>query len=135
VEARGLEPWTHGSASALAKQGCGFQYHGGTWHLVKAYLAFLSWLEACTQGYPVCRVPTVAPRPTSGEAVNPHVGPTFFSPCGFLFSLKLSLDCWCSIAPLPWDRCAHLIGVSCQSIMADEHATMAVPRWQGPVIA
>jgi hypothetical protein len=50
VEARGLEPWTRGSASALAKQGCGFQYHGGTWQFVKAYLAFLSWLEACTQG-------------------------------------------------------------------------------------
>jgi hypothetical protein len=31
----------------------------------------LFWLKACTWRYPVCRVPTVAPEPTSGEAVNP----------------------------------------------------------------
>jgi hypothetical protein len=44
----------------------------------------LSWLEACTRGYPVLRVPTVAPGPTPGEAVNPWVGPTSFSHTAFL---------------------------------------------------
>jgi hypothetical protein len=29
------------------------------------------------QGYPVCRVLTVAPGPTVGEAANPQVGPTY----------------------------------------------------------
>jgi hypothetical protein len=44
----------------------------------------LSWLEACAQGYPVLRVPTVAPGPTSGEATNPRVGPTSFPHAAFL---------------------------------------------------
>jgi hypothetical protein len=34
------------------------------------------WLHACMRGYPVYRVPTVAPRPTSGEAMNLQVGPS-----------------------------------------------------------
>jgi hypothetical protein len=42
--------------------------------------------------------------------------------------LKHSLDCWCDSAPLPLDRCAHPIGTPCQSIMADENATMVIPR-------
>jgi hypothetical protein len=29
------------------------------------------------RGYPVFRVPIVAPGPTSGEAANPQVGPIF----------------------------------------------------------
>jgi hypothetical protein len=33
-----------------------------------------------TRGYLICRVPTVAPGPTSGEAVNPQVGPIFQRP-------------------------------------------------------
>jgi hypothetical protein len=31
-------------------------------------------------GYPVCRVPTIAPGPTSGEAMNPQVEPTHQCP-------------------------------------------------------
>jgi hypothetical protein len=40
-------------------------------------------LKSCARGYPVYRVPTVAPGPTSGEAVNPQVGPIPFPLCGF----------------------------------------------------
>jgi hypothetical protein len=40
----------------------------------------LSWLKACIQGYSVCRVPTVALRPTSGEVANLQVGPTHHHP-------------------------------------------------------
>jgi hypothetical protein len=40
----------------------------------------LSYLEACTQGYSVCMVPTVAPGPTSGEASNQQVGPASLFP-------------------------------------------------------
>jgi hypothetical protein len=43
-----------------------------------------SRLRACTWGYSVCRVPTVAPGLTSGEAANPRVGPTYFSRAAFL---------------------------------------------------
>jgi hypothetical protein len=35
-------------------------------------------------GYPVYRVPTVTPGPTSGEAVNPQVGPISFPHVSFL---------------------------------------------------
>jgi hypothetical protein len=44
----------------------------------------LSWLEACTQGYPVLRVPIVVPGPTPGEAVNPRVGLTSSPHAAFL---------------------------------------------------
>jgi hypothetical protein len=36
------------------------------------------------RAYPVLRVPTVAPRPTLGEAANPRVGPTSFPHAAFL---------------------------------------------------
>jgi hypothetical protein len=42
-------------------------------------------------GYLVSRVPTVAPRPTSGEAVNPRVGPTSLFPCCFFRTLYLGI--------------------------------------------
>jgi hypothetical protein len=35
-------------------------------------------LKSCAWGYPVYSVPTVAPGPTSREAVNPQVGPIPF---------------------------------------------------------
>jgi hypothetical protein len=34
--------------------------------------------------YPVFRVPTETPGPTSGEVVNPQVGPIFRRPLGYL---------------------------------------------------
>jgi hypothetical protein len=37
----------------------------------------LSWTQAYMWGYLVCRVPTVAPEPTSGEVMKPQVGPTY----------------------------------------------------------
>jgi hypothetical protein len=40
-------------------------------------------MEACTQWYPVYRVPTVAPGPSSGEAVNSLVGTTSTFPAEF----------------------------------------------------
>jgi hypothetical protein len=40
------------------------------------------------RGYPVYRVPTVAPGPNSGEAANPQVGPTYL----FSAFLKFHLD-------------------------------------------
>jgi hypothetical protein len=43
----------------------------------------LSWLEAYMRGYLFCRVPIVAPEPTSGDVVNPQVGPTSLSPHNF----------------------------------------------------
>jgi hypothetical protein len=36
------------------------------------------------RGYPVFMVPTEAPGPTSGEAVNLQVGPTLRAPLGYL---------------------------------------------------
>jgi hypothetical protein len=36
------------------------------------------------RGYSVFRVLTEAPRPTSGEATNPQVGPTLRCPLGYL---------------------------------------------------
>jgi hypothetical protein len=36
------------------------------------------------RGYPNFRMPIEALRPTSGEAVNPHVGPIFWRPLGYL---------------------------------------------------
>jgi hypothetical protein len=36
------------------------------------------------RGYPVFRVPTEAPKPTSGEAVNPQVEAIFRRPLGYL---------------------------------------------------
>jgi hypothetical protein len=40
------------------------------------------------QGYPVYRVPTVALGPTSGEVVNPQVGPVSFPRIAFLKSIS-----------------------------------------------
>jgi hypothetical protein len=62
------EPWGHVAASELHSAG---------------RREPLSWHEACTQGYPVLRVPTVAPGPTSGEDANPRVGPTSFPRAAF----------------------------------------------------
>jgi hypothetical protein len=39
------------------------------------------------RGYPVFRVPIEAPGPTSGETVNPQVGPIFGTPLGYLIFL------------------------------------------------
>jgi hypothetical protein len=39
------------------------------------------------RGYPVFRVPTEAPGPTSGEVVNPQVGPIFDASLGYLIFL------------------------------------------------
>jgi hypothetical protein len=36
---------------------------------------YLSCLEACTRGYLICRVPTVALGPTLGVVMNQQVGP------------------------------------------------------------
>jgi hypothetical protein len=74
--------------------------HGGTWrprscpeprgHPATSELPLagrrepLSWLRACTRGYPVLRVPTVAPEPTPEEAANPRVGPASFPRAAFL---------------------------------------------------
>jgi hypothetical protein len=55
--------------------GPGAMGHMATCHCVPY---FQSRLGACIQGYPVCRVPIMSPGPTSGEAVNPQVGPTSF---------------------------------------------------------
>jgi hypothetical protein len=43
----------------------------------------LSWLEACTRGYPVCRVSTMAPWAYLGRGCEPQVEPTSLSPRGF----------------------------------------------------
>jgi hypothetical protein len=72
------------------------------------------------------------PRAHLRRGSEPVGGANIFFPHGFL---KCSLDCWCDSAPLPLNRCAHPIGVSCQSITADKRAIVAVLRWQGPVTA
>jgi hypothetical protein len=41
-------------------------------------------------GYPIFRVPTEAPGPTSGEATNPQVGPIFGAPLGYRIFLLSS---------------------------------------------
>jgi hypothetical protein len=80
LRGRGLElpdAWQHLSP---LNWGAGIQNYGthvGAWMLVPSLV--LTW--SLYTGYPVCRVPTVVPRPTSGEAVSPQVGPTSFSPC------------------------------------------------------
>jgi hypothetical protein len=52
-------------------------------------LAPRGWsFKSCAQGYPVCRVPIVAPEPTSGEATNPLVGLIPF-PCTALMIFVL----------------------------------------------
>jgi hypothetical protein len=51
-----------------------------TWERVICMSRILSCPRTCTRGYLVCRVPTVAPGPTSVEAVNPRVGPIFRRP-------------------------------------------------------
>jgi hypothetical protein len=45
VEGRGLEPWTHGNAGALPKQGGGFRCCGGTWQRVGACLVLCLGLK------------------------------------------------------------------------------------------
>jgi hypothetical protein len=52
----------------------------GTWLCVSTRLTLL---RACTRGYHVYMVLTMAPGPTLGEAANPQVGPTSFFPCNF----------------------------------------------------
>jgi hypothetical protein len=44
------------------------------------------------RGYPVFRVPTEAPRPTSGEAVNSQVGPIFWRPAQLSWSFYSAVD-------------------------------------------
>jgi hypothetical protein len=65
----------HGSAGALLNREVG----SGTARRMVAHgctLGPFSWLEASMLGYLVCRIPTVAPGPTSGEAANLQVGLT-----------------------------------------------------------
>jgi hypothetical protein len=79
---------TRGSARALLNKEAGVQHHGtrgsAEAHLTRGAgfraeehvaargttLRSLSCLHACSQGYPVYRVPTVAPGSTSGEVAN-----------------------------------------------------------------
>jgi hypothetical protein len=44
------------------------------------------------RGYPVLRVPIVAPGPTLGEAANPRVGPTSFSRVTFLSLVRWDFE-------------------------------------------
>jgi hypothetical protein len=54
----------------------------------------LSSLRACMRGYPVFRVPTEAPEPTSEEAANPQVRPIFWRPTqlSYLFTQQSTAD-------------------------------------------
>jgi hypothetical protein len=61
----GLEPRGDATAPEPSPAGC------GVWRRVAG-------LKSYARGYPVCRVPTVAPKPTSGEAANPQVRPIPF---------------------------------------------------------
>jgi hypothetical protein len=54
------------------------------WTRVSARPALRLDLQLVRGGYLVCKVPTVAPGPTSGEATNPRVGLTSFSRTAFL---------------------------------------------------
>jgi hypothetical protein len=73
---QGGEVWghsAHGSAGACLSREVGFGAAG----LVAARgckPCYLSCLGACMEGYPVCRVSTVALESTTGEVTNPQVG-------------------------------------------------------------
>jgi hypothetical protein len=68
--------WSHearGGEEALCQE-MGAVGHAG----MCAHLVFGLLLKACMQGYPIFRVPTLAPGPTLGEAAIPQVGPASF---------------------------------------------------------
>jgi hypothetical protein len=44
------------------------------------------------RGYPVFRVPTEAPEPTSEEAVNPQVGPILRRPARLSYTFYSAID-------------------------------------------
>jgi hypothetical protein len=60
-----MELWGHAVTLEPFPVGCGV-WRGDT------------RLKSYARGYPICRVPTVASGPTSGQAVNPQVGPIPF---------------------------------------------------------
>jgi hypothetical protein len=66
----GLESRGHTVTPEPFPAGCGV-WHCGT------------RLKSYARGYPICRVPIVAPRPTSREVVNPQVGAIPFPLRGF----------------------------------------------------
>jgi hypothetical protein len=75
---------THGGPRAASSREVGTEAsgHAGT----RAFLILCLDLELVCGGYPVLKVPIVAPGPTSGEVVNPRVGSTSF-PCAAFLSL------------------------------------------------
>jgi hypothetical protein len=55
--------------------------HGGAralWHQERIWNRGADLFKSSAQGYPVCRVLTATPEPTSGEVTNPQVGPIHF---------------------------------------------------------
>jgi hypothetical protein len=89
------DTWQHRSSpqrrSCGTRGGAGAHLWREVWSEGTTYVATsgcttcsLSWLRACMRGYPVFMVPTEAPGPTSGEAVNLQVGPTLRAPLGYL---------------------------------------------------
>jgi hypothetical protein len=70
-------------------------------------------LENCTWWYPILKVPTVGPGPTSGEVVNPQVEPTYFSHVALL---KSDPGGWSGSAPLIVDTWRHLTGTQRRSV-------------------
>jgi hypothetical protein len=65
-------------------------------------------------GYLVYRVPTVAPEPTSGEAVNPQVGPISFP---HVYFLKFTPDGFTVVVRLHQRMCGNIYLVQvCQNI-------------------
>jgi hypothetical protein len=60
-----MEPDGHAATPELFPARCGVWRHG-------------TRVRSCARGYLVYMVPTVAPRTTSGEAVNLQVGPILF---------------------------------------------------------
>jgi hypothetical protein len=69
--------WSHEARSGSGATLC--QETRATGHAdMCALLVFHLDLELVRGGYPVFKVPTVAPGPTPGEAANPWVGPASF---------------------------------------------------------
>jgi hypothetical protein len=114
---RGPEPqdtWQHRSPARQRGEVWGCKTHGSTGALLGREArsgavghaaacgrtpCSLSCLEACMQGYSVCRVSIVAPGPTSGEVANPHVGPTHHHPTQLFLNFTLVVGC---MAALDW---------------------------------
>jgi hypothetical protein len=79
---QGEEVWGHGTCGSSGAHLCREARSEATAYVVArgCTSCSLSSLGACMGGYPVFRVPTEAPGPTSGEAANPQVGPIFWRP-------------------------------------------------------